>query len=148
MIGEGEQTLAPSDVQQLHEQLLVGVGGIPWELDVESRRFTFLGTRAEHLLGYPSGRWLEPEFWVEHVHPDDREWALRTCALPTPEPAERHRVYRMIAADGSTAWRSGWRFTVRGPGSRRPCGASWTRALTRRSVSPGTPTTATWRTAP
>jgi two-component system cell cycle sensor histidine kinase/response regulator CckA len=122
-MGEGEQTMRPSDVQQLHEQLLASVGGVTWELDVESLRLTFLGTRAEQLLGYPSRRWREPGFWMERMHSDDREWALRMCTLPVPEPAECHRVYRMIAADGSTAWmRNLATIVVEREGAARLCG--------------------------
>ncbi len=123
VIGEGFHALAPSDVRMLHEQLLTNIGGIAWEMDVESERFTFLGTGSEQLLGYPLKQWLEPGFWAKHVHLDDRAWALRMCALPTPGPAERQREYRMIAADGSTArMRNVATIVVGRGGTTRLCG--------------------------
>ena len=39
----------------------------------DSDRFTFVNDRAVHILGWPAEEWLEPGFWDERVHPEDRE---------------------------------------------------------------------------
>jgi signal transduction histidine kinase len=50
-------------------------------------------------------RWLsEPTFWKDHVHPEDREWALQFCQTATAEKRDHDFEYRMIAADGSVVW--------------------------------------------
>jgi C4-dicarboxylate-specific signal transduction histidine kinase len=50
-------------------------------------------------------RWLsEPTFWKDHVHPEDREWALQFCQTATAGKRDHEFEYRMIAADGSVVW--------------------------------------------
>jgi signal transduction histidine kinase len=50
-------------------------------------------------------RWLdEPSFWIDHVHPDDREWAKSFCARASDEGRDHAFELRMIAADGRVVW--------------------------------------------
>ena len=53
---------------------LVGdVDAIVWEADPATRAFSFVSRHAESLLGYPAAAWTEdPDFWLGHLHPDDR----------------------------------------------------------------------------
>jgi PAS domain S-box-containing protein len=91
--------------QQRFRDLVNSVEGIVWEADVPSYRFLFISTQAERVLGYPVERWLsEPTFWKDHVHPDDREWALQFSQTATAEKRDHQLEYRMIAADGSVVW--------------------------------------------
>lgn len=78
--------------------------GIVWEADANTFVFTFVSRRAESLLGYPVEDWQTPGFWVDHLHPDDRNWAPAYCASCTGR-LEPHRFeYRFITANGSTVW--------------------------------------------
>jgi PAS domain S-box-containing protein len=91
--------------QQRFHDLVNSVEGIVWEADVPSFQFLFISKQAERVLGYPVERWLsEPTFWKDHVHPDDREWALQFCQTATAEKRDHQFEYRMIAADGSVVW--------------------------------------------
>ena len=40
---------------------------IPWEADANTRQFTYVGPRAEEILGYPADQWYEDGFWVRHI---------------------------------------------------------------------------------
>jgi PAS domain S-box-containing protein len=64
-------------------------------------RTTYISPYIEKLLGYPLERWLtEDDFWVQCLHPDDRERVLRG-AHETHASGEPFRgTYRMIHADG------------------------------------------------
>jgi PAS domain S-box-containing protein len=85
--------------------LVNSVEGIVWEADVPSFQFLFVSKQAERVLGYPVERWLsEPTFWKDHLHPEDREWALQLCQTATAEKRDHDFEYRMIAADGSVVW--------------------------------------------
>ena len=85
--------------------LIHSVDGIVWEADAETVRFTFVSPRAERLLGYPTARWIdEPAFWVDHIHPDDRERASGYCRQCTREKRDHEFEYRMLAADGRVVW--------------------------------------------
>jgi len=46
----------------------------------------------------------EPTFWADHLHPDDREWAVRFCEEALAEKRDHDFEYRMIAADGGVVW--------------------------------------------
>ena len=44
-----------------------------WEADGDDYKMTFVSPRSMDIAGYPPERWLnEPEFWENHLHPDDR----------------------------------------------------------------------------
>ncbi len=77
---------------------------IPWEADPETLQFTFVGKQASTVLGYPVEQWLEPDFWVEHLHPEDRLDAISFCQRAVEHCRSHQFEYRMTAADGSTVW--------------------------------------------
>ncbi len=62
--------------KHLH-QLLETVKVIPWELDLKTGRFTYVGPQAVDLLNYAIAEWYEKKFWYNHLHPDDREKSVR-----------------------------------------------------------------------
>lgn len=87
-----------------YESLVESIDGIVWQLDVPTFMFTFVSSQAERLCGYPIQQWLtEPNFWVEHLHPDDR-WAVDYCAEAAALGVDHEFDYRMIAADGRVVW--------------------------------------------
>ncbi|HEY6248784.1 MAG TPA: PAS domain-containing protein [Candidatus Angelobacter sp.] len=84
-----------------YRELVDCVQAIVWRGSAETFRFTFINSYAETLLGYPVHRWLdEPSFWKDHIHPEDREWAVEFCAKATREKRAHEFDYRMLAADG------------------------------------------------
>jgi PAS domain S-box-containing protein len=87
-----------------YEQLVASINGIVWEADPRTIQFTFVSRQAERLLGYSLADWYAPDFWVDHLHPDDREWAVRFCRTATLLKQEHDFEYRMIAADGRIVW--------------------------------------------
>jgi PAS domain S-box-containing protein len=92
------------DPRQQYEQLVASINGIVWEVDVATFLFTFVSEQAERLLGYPLEQWFLPGFWVDHLHPDDRDWAYEFWVKATREKRPHEMEYRMLAADGRTVW--------------------------------------------
>ena len=98
--------------QHLVRDLVNSIEGIVWEADARTFQFRFVSQQAQRVLGYPLERWLsEPRFWKNHIHPDDREWAVDDrewavafCAAATADKRDHEFEYRMIAADGRTVW--------------------------------------------
>jgi PAS domain S-box-containing protein len=91
--------------EERYRTLIDSVDGIVWEADAATFRFTLVSGKAEHILGYPTRRWIdEPDFWVEHLHPEDREWAVNYCLVATKNLKDHDFEYRMLAADGRTVW--------------------------------------------
>lgn len=100
---KAEEKLAKS--QQRYEQLVNTIDGIVWEADAHTFEYDFVSQQAERLLGYPAERWTnEPTFWPDHIHPEDRDWAVNFCALSTAKKQDHVFEYRMIAADGRVVW--------------------------------------------
>jgi PAS domain S-box-containing protein len=91
--------------QQRFMDIVDSVEGIVWEADAETFAFSFVSKQAERILGYAVQEWLEqPTFWRDHLHPEDRDWAVQFCAKATAEKHSHDFEYRMIAADGRVVW--------------------------------------------
>jgi len=88
----------------LYSKLVNSLDGIVWEANGETFQFTFVSPQAERILGYPIERWLEPNFWRDHTHPDDAGWCSAFCLDCTRRRQDHEFEYRMIAADGSIVW--------------------------------------------
>ncbi|MGE5706885.1 MAG: ATP-binding protein, partial [Bacteroidota bacterium] len=79
--------------------------GIVWEAEAPPLRFTIVSKKAERLRGYPAEAWSEdPDFWRNHIHPDDRDWVTDYCAESSRLRESHQFEYRMIAADGRIIW--------------------------------------------
>lgn len=96
---------ALAKVQKGYADLVSTIDGIVWEAASDTLVFSFVSNRAERLLLYPLSRWLtERNFWQDHLHPDDRDWAVEFCREATLAKRDHDFQYRMIAADGRTVW--------------------------------------------
>ena len=99
------QTAALAASQREYEALVNSIDGIVWEFDLAAKQFTFVSQQAERLLGYPIGRWFaDPNFWLEHVHPDDRAWVTQLNAQGTQAGRRYELEYRLMSADQRTVW--------------------------------------------
>lgn len=93
------------DSRRYLTELIHSIDGIVWEADARTFHFKFVSSQAERLLGYPASRWIdEPNFWSEHLHPEDRDAAIKFCTSMTAELRDHEFEYRMIAADGHVVW--------------------------------------------
>jgi two-component system, cell cycle sensor histidine kinase and response regulator CckA len=101
--GRVEAALVQSEQQ--FQSLIRSINAIVWEADATTFQFTFVSEQAERILGYPVAQWLQdPQFWANHIHPDDRTDAVGACVAATSD-GENHEIeYRMIAADGRVVW--------------------------------------------
>ncbi|MBV8258532.1 MAG: PAS domain-containing protein [Actinobacteria bacterium] len=65
----------------------------------------YMSPQVESMLGYTPREWqATPSFFLEHVHPDDRETVVASQeeALRTGEPLVRE--FRFVAKDGRVVW--------------------------------------------
>ncbi len=77
---------------------------IPWEMDVKSQLFTYVGHRAEEILGYPMSEWRKPRFRSKHAHPDDVKRICDEFDRVVAEGNELEIEYRLRHRDGSIFW--------------------------------------------
>ncbi|MBJ7309275.1 ATP-binding protein [Rugamonas sp. CCM 8940] len=67
-------------------------------------KMTFVSNNALHLLGYrPEEMVADPNFWFDHIHPDDAPAIFSSLALVFTE-GQRAYEYRFRTADGSYLW--------------------------------------------
>jgi len=91
--------------ERLYEALVDSIDGIVCELDGLSFQVIFVSKQAERILGYPVEQWLtEPNFWLNHLHPDDRARAFDAETRAVSSKQNVQLEYRMIAADGHVVW--------------------------------------------
>ena len=84
--------------------LLETTNAIPWEADAKTFTFSYIGPQVVEFLGYPHEHWLKKDFWVDHLHPKDRAWALDYCQSNLYQNDNYEFEYRMTAADGRSVW--------------------------------------------
>ncbi|MBI2237825.1 MAG: PAS domain-containing protein, partial [Actinobacteria bacterium] len=101
-IGEERLREAEARYRTLVEQLPAAV-----YVDALNREATsvYVSPQVETLFGYTAEEWTaDPQFWFDHLHPDDRERALTANARhnETGEPFDME--YRLIARDGRPVW--------------------------------------------
>lgn len=99
-----EDALRKSEVR--FRRLLETAKVVPWEMNLDAGKMTYVGPQAEKLLGYPLENWYGVDFWQSRLHPADREWvpAAYQDLWSGGKPDGVDLEYRLIAADGSTVW--------------------------------------------
>lgn len=100
---EAEDLLRQAESNYLN--LLNNINGIVWEADANTFEFKFVSKQAEQILGYSTNEWIDmPNFWANHIHPDDREKTIAYCINQTKDLVDHKFEYRMIAKDGRIVW--------------------------------------------
>ena len=100
-----QNDISRRNTQRQFESLVESIDGIVWELALPEWKFTFVSKQAERILGYPLELWFEdPNFWRDHVHPDDRISALNVRTSAADNGEDRQVEYRMIASNGQIVW--------------------------------------------
>ncbi|MFT3770873.1 MAG: ATP-binding protein [Minicystis sp.] len=76
-----------------------------WEADAGSLRISFVSLAAEQVLGFPLSAWrAEASFFLDRVHPDDRDRVLGVLRSAAADRADERIEHRMLTADGRTVW--------------------------------------------
>ncbi len=87
-----------------YRKLVEQLQAIVWEAEPNNWKFTLVSPYAQALLGYPLEQWYEPNFWLDHLHPEDRERVLACCAKAIAQGRDYELEYRMLADDGRIVW--------------------------------------------
>ena len=68
-------------------------------------KFTFVSRSAEQILGYPLDQWQRrPDFWINLIHPDDRDWVTTFCREEVKQGRDHEFEYRCLTLDGQIIW--------------------------------------------
>lgn len=100
---EAEELIKKS--QARFKSLIDTIDGIVWEYDLETMTSTFISKKVESILGYSVEDYSEsPTFWEDHIHPEDREFAVALSAKENKNYVNHDYEYRMIKKNGKIIW--------------------------------------------
>ncbi len=100
-----ERTAALRQADAQYRHLVESAQAIVWRANENTFRFEFVSRMAESILGYPIGQWTsDPCFWLDHIHPSDRDRAQACWRAAAGMKTKQECEYRMIAADGRPIW--------------------------------------------
>jgi len=88
----------------VYKTLLESTKAIPWKIDWNSKRFTYVGPQIEALLGWPPSSWASLDDWAQRIHPDEREAIVHFCVSQCQGGTDHEADYRALASDGSYVW--------------------------------------------
>jgi PAS domain S-box-containing protein len=92
-----------SELERFHE-LVESLDAVFWEADAGSLTFTFLGGRADELLGDVIADGAGTRTWGEHIVAADRGPALAASRAAAAAGEDHSVEYRVTTASGGTAW--------------------------------------------
>jgi len=86
------------------QTLLNGIDAVVMEAKAPGCQFTYVSREAENLLGLPTEKWLQPDFWSQHVYPEDRGWLQETVSRHISKGEAFKVDFRMTHRLGHTLW--------------------------------------------
>jgi len=96
---------AAQELARRFRNLVEDLNAIVWEMDVPTFQITFVSHEAERILGYPVQKWLiEKDFWMNHIHPEDRERIVEFSRKAVAEGKDYNLQYRGLASNGRVVW--------------------------------------------
>jgi PAS domain-containing protein len=103
---EDRKKLKASLVEQdmIYRRLLESTTAIPWELDLDTWQFTYIGKQITNTFNYPIEKWYTENFWLDHIYSGDRENVIAYCKSETALGHNHELEYRMINTDKQIVW--------------------------------------------
>jgi PAS domain S-box-containing protein len=100
-----DMRVAAQELTQRFRNLVQDLNAGIWEMEVPTLKITFVSDQIQGSLGFPLEKWLrEEDFWVKHVHPEDRQLVIERCHKAISEGQDYSFQYRAISAQGNTIW--------------------------------------------
>jgi len=91
--------------EQRYRQIVESVQVVLWRSTVDIAEFRYVNRQAEEVLGYPGASWTGTRaFWVDRLHPEDRELVQSYCTAAAEHQGPQQFEHRMIASDGRAIW--------------------------------------------
>ena len=127
-------TSKASLLQQRLAGLVFNIPGILWESyfqpsaeDIAVGIVDYVSDRIEPISGFTADEWKQPNFWIELVHPDDREAAVAK-SQEVFRDGHGSASYRWVTKDGRILWVTSRMSLIR-DASGAPSMRGWTRGM-------------------
>ncbi len=88
----------------VYKTLLESTKAIPWRIDWDTKRFTYIGPQIQDLLGWTPDSWTSVEDWAARMHDEDREYVVNFCVMQSQNGIDHEADYRALTADGGYVW--------------------------------------------
>ncbi len=90
--------------ESLYRKLLEITSSVAWEYDLKNSKISYMSSQIERITGYHKSEWVDYDFWVSIVHPDDRERARNYCEKHIALGLNYNHEYRIIRENGTIGW--------------------------------------------
>ena len=106
---ETQQAEAIQAQRKRLQDISQSIPGVVWEAwgepDSNLQRIDYVSDYVETMVGYTPEEWTsQPNFWLELVHPEDREQAARVASEKFLSGGSGENEFRWITKDGRTVW--------------------------------------------
>ncbi|MEO0801384.1 MAG: response regulator [Cyanobacteria bacterium J06642_2] len=90
--------------QERLNSILSSLDDVVWSVTPDTSQLLFLNSAAERVYGRSMSEFLDaPQFWLEALHPDDRDWV--NGKYESLSVADAHDIeYRILRPDGELRW--------------------------------------------
>lgn len=98
-----EQKLEKSEFR--FRSIVQTINGIVREVDLDTFENIYVSPQSMNILGFHSSVWMKNRyFWVEQIHPKDREEVLSKIKKAIKSGGHHTIEYRMLNSDGDAIW--------------------------------------------
>ncbi|MEE4244326.1 MAG: PAS domain-containing protein, partial [Kangiellaceae bacterium] len=92
------------EASTLYRSLVESTSAIPWEMSLGEEKFSFVGTQAEDIFGYPMSQWYEKGYWKKHIVPEDYERVKKITEENISKGKDFIIEYRSPTYSGDVVW--------------------------------------------
>jgi len=96
--------LALEQSERRFRHLVESTDVVPYNWDVDSRRFLYVGPQIERMLGVRPEVLKYEEQWLAMILPEDREAARQHTVSFNEDPRDEYFEYRVLRPDGQVVW--------------------------------------------
>lgn len=89
---------------EFYKTLLETTNAIPWQINWDTKEFSYIGPQIESLLGWPQDSWKSAQDWIDRMHPDDRDKTVGMCIQLSDDGTDHEADYRALTQDGGYVW--------------------------------------------
>lgn len=104
-VTEQQETLAAlKEGETLYRNLIETTAAVAWELDLKTRKFTYIGPQITAMTGFAPEHWPDYDSWASSIHKDDRAAVVAHCNAHTARGEDYLGEYRLLSAHRGFIW--------------------------------------------
>lgn len=93
-----------ADSEARYRLLVEGTNAISWEANLPDFQYRYVSPQGHTITGISQSLWEAPDFWLEHLHPDDSAQVQQKRQQSVQEKHHYQCEFRFRKLDGSYVW--------------------------------------------